>query len=264
MSKKPNDVLASRVRLTGFVQNETALHIGIGRSLGVTGSDSPVLLDYFNNPVIPGSSFKGTLRANLEAVVRGLNFGKLLWTCDTVAHTNEHKTCCVRDKEDWDKADVILNNLCDMCYLFGAPYFGARLFISDMVVAPDCWLPQMLGVRDGVAIDRETRTASGGKKYDFETVPPGVRFKLDLVLDNPQDHEVGLLLRGFELYNEGFAFLGGKTSRGTGRISIRIETITRLDPVAFLKGEQTYRTVFGDGEWNHYYEALKTRLTPQE
>jgi CRISPR/Cas system CSM-associated protein Csm3 (group 7 of RAMP superfamily) len=72
MSPLGMEALNHRVKLHGVVETVTPLHIGLGRSQGVTGSDLPVLLDILDQPVIPGSSLKGALRTQVEALIRGL------------------------------------------------------------------------------------------------------------------------------------------------------------------------------------------------
>jgi CRISPR/Cas system CSM-associated protein Csm3 (group 7 of RAMP superfamily) len=116
-------------------------------------------------------------------------------------------------------------------------------------------------VRDGVSLNRDTLTAESNRKFDFEIVPPGVRFVLSLVLDNPEDYEIGLLLRTLALFDEGFAFLGGKSSRGMGRVRISVEEIVRVDARRFLLGEPSH-TEAVDPE--RYYKALCTKLEGQQ
>jgi CRISPR/Cas system CSM-associated protein Csm3 (group 7 of RAMP superfamily) len=138
---------------------------------------------------------------------------------------------------------------------------AGKLSVTDLMVAPLSWDPLLIQVRDGVSINRDTLTAESRRKFDFEVVPPGVRFVLSLVLDNPEDYEIGLLLRGIALFDEGFAFLGGKSSRGTGRVSITVQQIVRVDARRFLLGEPAH-TEAVDRE--RYYEALRTKLEGQQ
>lgn len=55
------------------------------------------------------------------------------------------------------------------------------------------------------------------------------------MVENPEDYELGLLMLGFELFNKGFAHLGGDTSRGLGRIKINLSDIIELDPDSVMK-----------------------------
>jgi len=91
------------------------------------------------------------------------------------------------------------------------------------------WNNAFLQVRDGVVIDRDSRTARDKGKYDFEIVSPGTSFSLEIVGDNLDDTEKGLLFTAFDLISQGFGALGGNVSRGTGRIKIDMTEIEILN-----------------------------------
>ena len=258
MSPLGMEALNHRVKLRGVVETATPLHIGLGRSQGVTGSDLPVLLDVLDQPVIPGSSLKGALRTQVEALIRGLGNAAPLRSCDVIA-----RRYCVPETlwRERNRDAEILRRSCDVCRLFGGPHVAGKLSVTDLMVDPLSWDPHLIQVRDGVSINRDTLTAESRRKFDFEVVPPGVRFVLSLVLDNPEDHEIGLLLRAIALFDEGFAFLGGKSSRGTGRVSISVQQIVRVDARRFLLGEPAH-TETVDRE--RYYEALRAKLEGQQ
>ncbi len=223
--------LVKRVKIRGFLETQTPLHIGAGRGLGVTGSDLPVVKDPFDRPFIPGSSMKGVLRSQIEAVIRGLNESgnRRLWTCDVVAGAY-----CVHPN-DWDKGpEDILPRVCDVCRLFGAPYVASKVSISDLPVEEGTWDPHLFQVRDGIAIDRESLTVSGKKKFDLEVVPPGVRFRMEIVVENPDDHELGLLYWALDLFNQGSAWLGGNGTRGLGRIRVGVSEVQEVSPASLL------------------------------
>jgi len=93
-------------------------------------------------------------------------------------------------------------------------------------------------VRDGVAIDRDTGTVSGPRKYDFEVVPPGVTFNLEVFVENPRDWGMGLLVAGFDQLDLGFTALGGFGSRGLGRVRISWERVERFTARDLLSGKQ--------------------------
>jgi len=250
-------VLRKRAKLKGYIETQAPLHIGIGRALGATGSELPIMTDLTGRPIIPGSSFKGALRSQVEALIRGLNASgnRSLWSCDVVA-----EQWCIRNKQDWDKdAQFILSKACDVCKLFGGPYVASKVFISDMAATGETWLPSLLQVRDGVAIHRESLTVRRGGKFDFEVIPPGVRFGMEIVLDNPEDYEIGLLMRALDLFNDGLAFLGGQTSRGTGKIKVVVEQTHEVTPEAFLRQEGAMPPTTMNAEI--YLAALRQKLS---
>ncbi len=256
MSTLGLESLNHRVKLYGFVETVTPLHIGLGRAHGVTGSDLPVLLDAGERPVIPGSSFKGALRSHMEALVRGLGDSAPLWSCNVIAGPPCVERELLRER---DREGEILRRSCHVCLLFGGPHVAGKLSVADLMVDSD-WDPRMIQVRDGVSINRDTLTAESRRKFDFEVVPPGVRFRLSLVLDNPEDYEIGLLLRTLALFDEGFAFLGGQSSRGMGRVRISVEEIVRVDARRFLMGDPLHTEAI---DRERYYEALRTKLEGQ-
>jgi CRISPR-associated RAMP protein (TIGR02581 family) len=251
------EALTHRVKLRGFVDTATPLHIGLGRSQGMTGSDLPVQLDILGRPVIPGSSFKGALRSQVESLVRGLGDSAPLRSCDVIARRYCVEPTLWRER---NREAEILRRSCHVCLLFGGPHVAGKLSVADMMIDSG-WDPHMIQVRDGVSINRDSLTAEGGRKFDFEVVPPGVRFRLSLVLDNPEDYEIGLLLRALMLFDEGFAFLGGHSSRGMGRVSISVEEIVRVDARRFLLGEPSHTEAI---DRERYYEALRKKLEGQQ
>ncbi len=222
------DIFRKRVKLNGTLRLVSGLHIGIGRALGPTASDLPVLKDFDKAPFIPGSSFKGVLRSNIENWLRA--FGECL-ACDP---TDDDSKCINSTSkreiisyfsEDSDRH--LLEQGCWACRLFGSPWVASKVHILDMKVKGH-WRNEWLMVRDGVVIDRESGTAAPKGKYDFEAVPAGMEFQLEIIIENPEPYEMGLLAFGIDLFNQGFALLGGNTSRGLGRATINIEEIDEL------------------------------------
>ncbi len=65
--------LGNRYTLRAALVCETALHVGSGGANDVLAtSDMPVARDGNGRPYIPGSSFRGALRAGLESLLLGL------------------------------------------------------------------------------------------------------------------------------------------------------------------------------------------------
>jgi RAMP superfamily len=88
-------------------------------------------------------------------------------------------------------------------------------------------------LRDGVGIDRETRIAANGVKYDLEVVPAGTRFTGRVRFKNPADYEVGLVAQALWMLDEGLLSLGGKSARGLGWMEVTA-TLPRDLPAAEL------------------------------
>jgi CRISPR-associated RAMP protein (TIGR02581 family) len=244
------------------------LRIGTGRALDAgTASDLPVMKDIYGRPFIPGSSLKGVLRSQVEALVRGLD-NPGFQSCDPVGENWDN---CVNPKE-YSKAvkerrtpsKDIPGNLCRVCNLFGHPNFASRLRFKDLPVEKSTWHEMMLQVRDGVAIDRETGTVSGGKKYDFEVVPPGVKFALKVTADNVEDWQLGLLFSAFQMFNDGITRLGGATSRGLGSVEIAVEKYLDATADELLSGAAQEKSETGDVDAfrQQCLAALQAELKP--
>lgn len=237
--------LSARLRLQGTIETRTALRIGSGGGGDLDGSDLPVLRDADGFPLIPGSSLKGVVRSTIESLVRGsgAQFGKGdVWTCDPLSDDaiNGQYTCGRHRTGVVKRADALQQPHCAVCGLFGSRVTASHVRFSDAMLSNAVTLKQHgripIEVRDGVAIDRDLRTAYGGQKYDFEVIAPGTRFDLEVFVENPDEWLMGLLIVGFDQIAEGFTALGGFTSRGLGRVAIEWSSMTRYDAKTLLQG----------------------------
>lgn len=245
------DKLESRYILNTTVTLQSGLHIGSGRQFSITGSDSPVMKDYEGYPFIPGSSFKGVMRSALESVLRGLDNQNSLWSCCHVpgqgcVEQKDENLICIFPPETKKKEDLINKNnneyeqfifdhSCHICRLFGSSFLGSKLFIKDLQLKFNAGQPEafsQIEIRDFVAIDRDTATAKDKGKFDCEIVPTGTQFELEMVIENPEVYEMGLIFMGFDFFNEGYIKLGGLVSRGLGKVFVDYEkmTIKKITP----------------------------------
>ena len=91
---------------------------------------------------------------------------------------------------------------------------------------------------------------------------PGTQFDLEVFVENPKDWLMGLLVVGFDQVAEGFTALGGFTSRGLGRVTLRWEEMLRYDAATLLAGGEA--EVFDPsalrGRFNVYRAALAARV----
>lgn len=225
------DTFVNRIILRGRLTARTALRIGAGRATGVTGTDLPVVRDAVGRPYIPGSSFKGALRAYVESVMRTVPGGR---ACDPL---DESDACVKRETiQDWQRrrrlpqsdpdhlsderlAAKVYEESCDVCRVFGSPWLASKVNVRDLPVDEDVWFGQF-EIRNGVAIDRDTETAGTGLLYDFEVVAAGTPFGCEIVAENAEDWELGLLMAGLRPFERGDAALGGARSRGLGVVKI--------------------------------------------
>ncbi len=238
--------LREKVIMRGVVEPLTALHIGWQRSFDPVESDAPVIKDPKGNPFIPGSSFKGVLRSFIEGFLAGAELPvepKRLKPCfptDNESCIDEKeiekiKNSVAKEKRESEIAKYVTEKACPVCRIFGSSFMGGKLKIKDMPVDEQKWHEAFLRIRDGVVIDRDSRTARDKGKYDFEIVSPGVPFSLEIVGDNLEEYEIGMLFTAFDLISQGFGSLGGNVSRGTGRIKIAVTEIEILNTKQFFK-----------------------------
>ncbi len=225
----------------------TGVRVGAGRATAAAQTDAPVLRHPDNRPVIPGSSLKGSLRSAAERLLKP--FGSKL-ACDIVSER------CLNHVRGRDPTPEELDALCSLCCLFGHPFLAGRLILEDLV-AED----QRTIVRDGVAIDRRELKQASGLKYNYEVVPPGTCFKGRIRIDDPQPHEVGLVLSLLDLLDEGFVTLGGGASRGLGRLRYRRPPrVTQLVASQFVRGVEP-AAIDAEAERGRFTEWLEGRLT---
>ncbi|KAM3091378.1 CRISPR-associated RAMP protein Csx7 [Phormidesmis sp. 146-35] len=229
------NVFKNRLEITGTLTTVTALRVGAGKSTDPIGSDLPVIKDALRRPLIPGSSFKGALRSRLESFLRGidLNFARdpselvdpkiTAWLKDL---KDEYKEA--ENKDDKSLTEKILERTDLVSLVFGAPWLAGKLQVRDLTVVPEIWFGQYQE-RNGVAIERDTETASSGKLYDFQVVPAGTPFQFQAVIENAEDWELGLLLVGlYQLETEQLP-LGGGRSRGLGVVKLVLERMEWID-----------------------------------
>ncbi|MGI9061246.1 MAG: type III CRISPR-associated RAMP protein Csx7 [Ktedonobacteraceae bacterium] len=239
--------LRNRYIFTGQLEMKTALHIGGGK-ITLTSSDSPVVLTPEQQPFIPGSSFKGTLRSTIEKIVPNLPgfsscaLRELSEKELKEAHERGEKVCPTvqqheiaqsrrnppEGKTTEDILEEAIGDLCDTCLLFGSPFTAARLNVSDLYMPDEEW-SGMIQVRDGVAIDRDTEKARDRFKYDFEVVPASATFKLNILLENATKRDIQLLCVGLSEFVHGFGVVGGKRSRGLGVAQLENLRVSALE-----------------------------------
>ncbi|MEM2913995.1 MAG: CRISPR-associated RAMP protein Csx7, partial [Candidatus Bathyarchaeia archaeon] len=163
-------IFSRRVRLRGTITLLTGLHIGAGRTIGTSGSDLPVLKDLNGSPFIPGSSLKGVLRSNTEAFLRSFQGStKTYLTCCQVGGDENSKDpasrpCITRDEKEklckQKNADALIwQKSCWVCQFFGSPWIASKVHFMDLFLTSP-WANELLSIRDGVAIERDSETAA--------------------------------------------------------------------------------------------------------
>lgn len=197
-------------------------------TLSIGGGDQPQsivdspLMRIGGEPVIPGSSLKGALRSNLEAILAGQGVDVCV-----------PYTAIPNDIRKSGRTDQYLReigrlntcrpnaNICPICQMFGTA--GGAQGLSGHVIVLDARLkdtfdPAILTERAHVAITRDTRAQAGGALVSVEAVDAGVEFSGVIRLINAEDWMVGAILRGLEAL--GYLGIGAKKTSGYGQLQV--------------------------------------------
>lgn len=203
----------------GILSFNTALHIG-GGNINETNTDMPIMKTPDGLPFIPGSSIKGVFRSLIERMAAQIPEIK---TCqlneeDGKCPSSKNSNWKVNDKKGNPKkenqiAQELEAGLCSTCKLFGSPHRASKVFFQDLNIFE--WA-EMTQVRDGVVINRDSGTAEGSFKYDYEVLPTDSQFDFELSADNLDETDLGLLSIGLNELISGNFQIGGKTTRGLG------------------------------------------------
>lgn len=126
-----------------------------------------------------------------------------------------HRRSEVEQRDEKAVLDWTLRDLsCWTCRLFGSSWLASKVLIKDLMVHEETFYHTE--IRDGVGIDRDSGRAADGAKYQFEVVPVGTTFRLDVLVENAPEAELGLLWLGINAFEQGQVLMGGAKSRGLG------------------------------------------------
>ena len=265
--------LNKKVRLTASLIFDTAWRVGSGKE-GETMSDLGVMLTTTGEPILPGSSLKGKLRSTCEALSHALGLSACLLNqeasgIDCTSDVNYYRDVLRRNYQKTfqlglkNRRQWIEDNTCDVCKLFGSPVKAGRLWVSDGTL--EDWA-SVVQVRDGVVIDRDSRTAVDRLKYDYEVIPPGSQFQFCIDLENPNDSDLALLGAALFEWHAGSS-LGGFTSRGLGRFHLKDIQLSGVDlnhpdqRLKFLTKTKSKDRFTDLGDWENYFgNPIKQQL----
>lgn len=222
--------LKKRHEVKAVIVFDSAFHLGSGEA-GSAATDMGVLTDPFGDPLIPGSSLKGVFRSTAEALAGHLGMRACFlekengWCAGGDDDLGKDKLKKL-ERAHGDEVETILQeSLCHTCRLFGSVLAkGKTRFLDTQVVD---WA-EVLEIRDGVGIDRDSGTAVKGVKYDYEAVPAGARFSFEAGFENLEPRETALVFAVLKEWSRRF-HLGGMTSRGFGAAHLEDLEIREVD-----------------------------------
>ena len=222
--------------LTGKIVVLNALHIGSGREKD--DRDTPFIsLDDDKNFYIPGSTFRGYLSTKLERFLDSgngfkiKNNGEELNEADVkliFGYTNLDKLeTKINDKDNEEDRKLKENNRkiqdriirkLNAKNLDEVKSLAGRIHVSDMPVLKDV----KYVTRDGIKIDRNTGATEKRAKFDYDVVPAGTEFDLNIELENIENYQLDLIgLALNDILKDNGDLFGGKTSRGIGKCRLK-------------------------------------------
>lgn len=228
--------LESRALIQYTIKTKSDLHIGGHGNTLPAEVDNQVLKNNNDFPIIPGSSLKGVLRTEMERLLTGISID--VCSVPDVCRSPKRK-----DVEE-----------CPVCILFGGAELAGSVRIKDATANNKRTL-----IRDGVAIERKTRKAKSGAKYDFEAVPQGTEFYGEVTIENldideNKNAKLGAFLSLVDFFNACSGSIGHAISRGFGQINIEIDNFRVITAQDYLSGKFDGK-VFPSGEPE--FNALK-------
>lgn len=233
----------NRLRITGELVARTGVRVGMSAETAMpTATDLPVIKDAYGRPFIPGSSLRGAVRAYVERIVRafephvGNGKGASNPTNPTEWAIPPEKKLELSGREDYEEQIYQLS--CRVERVFGSAWLASRVRFSDLPLM-ETHAQVEPELRDSVAIDREKESVAN--KYDFEALPAGVRFQFELIAENLNDEELGLVLLGIRALENGDILVGGFKGRGLGHVKLenaQYQWVERANLADYLiKGE---------------------------
>jgi len=218
-------------RISGKITCQTGLHIGGSTdSLGIGGSDSPVILDRIQNiPIVPGSSLKGKMRSSLE-----LKYTDLWLKKDGKPHTCDGKDC-------------------DLCIAFGrgakdAPKDGegtgpTRLIVRDAF--PDDHTRKQWDEKEGIVHGTEIKGENSLNRINsvanprfIERVPAGSAFDFEMIFSvytEEDEMRLAYIFEALSLVED--TYLGKSGSRGYGKVAFQEIGVDWKGPESYRAGD---------------------------
>ncbi len=240
------DNFTNRFRITGQLTTLTPLHIGTGEEIlqesnneaqiDENDQDNPkiseIVKDGSEKPYIPGSSIRGVMRHWLASILSGINKN---W-----ADTHEYHSDEFSELSQENQILKIRDEFSALEILFGTPlqqgkveFWDANCISSEPQnyrtvnnsTNPYCYIDT------SVAIDPTTGTALPHMLYNAEVVYPGITFEFNIVGQNLDKQELGILFFALQGFNsEIFPIrIGARSGRGYGRFKFILNKIYCLE-----------------------------------
>lgn len=189
----------AKIEISGTIEIVTGLHIGGSSAFSAIGAvDSPVIMDTrTNQPMIPGSSLKGKMRALLAKQYNTV----LAKTADEDA---ECLTSLFGSAKTKKESRILFTDM----------------FLDNLEELKRAGLTSATEVKFENSISRTTAVAN---PRQIERVVRGTQFPMQLIYEFSDEIDSDTMLQDFRILKEGFKlleydYLGGSGSRGYGRV----------------------------------------------
>lgn len=189
----------AKIEISGTIEIVTGLHIGGSSAFSAIGAvDSPVIMDTrTNQPMIPGSSLKGKMRALLAKQYNTV----LAKTADEDA---ECLTSLFGSAKTKKESRILFTDM----------------FLDNLEELKRAGLTSATEVKFENSISRTTAVAN---PRQIERVVRGAQFPMQLIYEFSDKIDSDTMLQDFRILKEGFKlleydYLGGSGSRGYGRV----------------------------------------------
>ncbi len=164
---------------------------------------------------IPGSSLKGVVRGFVEKALRTIDDNtSWRWACATFP--DEDGSCAKRLGKEENSA-LIYKRSCGACRIFGHTRLKGRASFTDLLPVDEV----KTEIRYGVAISRLSHAVAHGP-FEMEVAVSGT-FEGQLVLENFEIWQLGLLALALESMNQGLIKVGFGKNRGFGEVAVTVQ-----------------------------------------
>lgn len=181
---------------------------------------------------IPGASLKGVVRGFIEKALRTLDDHKTWrWACPTFPNDPQS---CAKQLEQETQSHKVYSRSCGACRLFGHTRLRGRMSFPDLFPSSSV----KTETRYGVAISRSTHAVAQGP-FEMEVAVSGT-FSGQVVLENYELWQLGLLATALEAMNQGLLQVGFGKNRGFGQVQIVVKQVS-IEELAPLKHDTTLR-----------------------
>jgi len=234
--------LKRRVVVGCVIDTNEPLHVGIGKeTLSVSEVDLPTMVNKKDEPIIPGSSIKGALRAYVTRILSSLDIstGNTHFGVKKIKANEDEINDFQTEESPEIKEKKFSENLGVIDKLFGASGFASPLRLTDATLTGDTKLIK----RTHVKIDNDLDRAEEGALFDIQAVPENRNFNFKLIFDEFNDsitEDVSKVFYKMILKQIGDGleiFLGGMRSRGYGLCTIKAKQVLSYNPEELALGK---------------------------